>query len=227
MPMDKRERATAFTLVELLVVIGIIAILIGILLPTLRKAHMAAQRAQCQSNVRQLFIGVSLYCDNNHDWYPTVAFWANGAGYVQYPDDWLHWAANRNFDDSPIGKYLNLRGAQLKSLLRCPADAFEARRAAPGISSGQGPYIYSYGMNVGVGVNVKPPASWRTKRVQWRHPAEKILITECLSPSCAVWEWNAALARSHGQSRSRKTGVVTGVNASIHRGAIAHLAQTG
>src|SRR5437763_330533 len=66
-------RRCGFTLVELLVVIGIIALLIGILLPVIRRSRMAAQRTQCQSNVRQLCIGVQNYANENHDWYPTCA----------------------------------------------------------------------------------------------------------------------------------------------------------
>jgi prepilin-type N-terminal cleavage/methylation domain-containing protein/prepilin-type processing-associated H-X9-DG protein len=62
MPAYKRA---AFTLVELLVVIGIIAVLISILLPTLAKARQAANRAACLSNLRQIGQMFNIYAAEN------------------------------------------------------------------------------------------------------------------------------------------------------------------
>jgi prepilin-type processing-associated H-X9-DG protein/prepilin-type N-terminal cleavage/methylation domain-containing protein len=61
----RRRCRAAFTLVELLVVIGIIALLVGILLPTLNRARKASRTTACLSNVRQLTISFTIYIQEN------------------------------------------------------------------------------------------------------------------------------------------------------------------
>ena len=69
---DTGQPNQAFTLVELIVVIGIIALLSAILLPTLAVARNKARDIHCKNNLRQLGIVVRLYADENNERYPRI-----------------------------------------------------------------------------------------------------------------------------------------------------------
>jgi prepilin-type N-terminal cleavage/methylation domain-containing protein/prepilin-type processing-associated H-X9-DG protein len=126
-----RVRPAAFTLVELLVVIGIIALLLSILLPALNRAREAARDVQCMSNVRQLCYALVNYATEHSGRFPpnVQLIPAPPAGQP---------TVNYWYDEDRLGRYLP-KGTQPSltsanptiggGVFICPSDIGNAQRS--------------------------------------------------------------------------------------------------
>jgi prepilin-type N-terminal cleavage/methylation domain-containing protein/prepilin-type processing-associated H-X9-DG protein len=102
----ERKKRWAFTLIELLIVIAIIAILASILLPVLASARLRAQQVNCISNIKQLAEASMIYYDENNTWVGPIN--TNNPNLSQ--GDWM---------GAMVGDYRNT------NVLYCPAAPFQ------------------------------------------------------------------------------------------------------
>ncbi len=128
------RRPSAFTLIELLIAIGVVALLAAILFPMMRRAREQANQTACLSNLHQVGVAFTLYASANLEHFPKSAA-------IHAPDaaDWIYWQAGRDLNQSRIVPYMSPFS---QKSLRCPSDSFEAHRY-----HGDGGYYYSYSMN--------------------------------------------------------------------------------
>lgn len=138
-----------FTLVELLVVIGIIALLLGMLLPALNKARQASHTANCLSNMRSMQVAHWMYITDNNGWLIQAGLGHEHSHEHGHEHD--HGHEDDDHDDSHssegsawINTLAQYYGSQL--LHRCPAD--HSPHWPDGSELGHGGYRRtSYGIN--------------------------------------------------------------------------------
>jgi prepilin-type N-terminal cleavage/methylation domain-containing protein/prepilin-type processing-associated H-X9-DG protein len=173
----------AFTLVELLVVIGIIAVLVSILLPSLNRARESAKQVKCLNNLRSIAQATLMYCNDNLNCVPTSA-----EGPPQVREDWVYWqppGSGLPYDDlnqSALAKYLGSGRTVDRQILTCPSDRTDEHRVTYGTRP---PYPFSYSVNGFVMADNSRNRRKASDRPPGRDYYRK--ITQCKNPSSKIW----------------------------------------
>lgn len=193
------KKARGFTLVELLVVIGIIALLIGILLPALQKARDQANTVACESNMRQFYQLWVMYADDyQQSVLPCYFQQENNAGNGSSEIDWWQYQLLGNELQRAGTKYTTATGLNgensnnviiLTGILRCPS---AEHSGDPGVNqyiansnwdgAYFGDYLYNYFMGVrkfNTGVQFTFASNPKVSQV----PGNVILMTESVKPN--------------------------------------------
>ncbi len=131
----------AFTLMELLVTLAVIAILAALLLSGLSAAKQKGQGISCMNNGRQLGLALHMYGDDYNGWLPPNPDWATNnmwvRGEMENPND----AVNTSFlTDSKLAPFI---GGSVINIFKCPGDSSR--------------HVRSYSMSQAVGTKPTPP----------------------------------------------------------------------
>jgi prepilin-type processing-associated H-X9-DG protein len=139
----QHQPAGAFTLLELLAVLGTLAVLALMMLPVLAGTKTDTRRLQCQANLKQLLVGFQLFTEDHNNMFPPAG-WAGSV----FPNSMLTWDSWINHYIGGNGTDANLAVGALTSspsILVCPSDTF------PKVSwvGGNNPFLSlrSYAMN--------------------------------------------------------------------------------
>ena len=192
---DRGGKKYGFTLVELLVVIGIVALLLSILLPSLRKARSVAVRLVCSHNLKQIDLAFAFYLDDHDDVYPCAQDPVSTE-----PAYWL-WMGRgwRSFVGPYFGGAID---ANHPSVLYCPHDRtskekYESTSYAYSMAFYHSPEQID-AMSSPADTYSNPQPSIRQRSMDVAKPSGKILIGEWLSNHAPVeadsgwWCWEGA-----------------------------------
>lgn len=187
--MSRDQSNRAFTLIELLVVIAIISVLAAILFPVFARARENARRTSCQSNLKQIGLGIFMYNQDYDEKLPPVAILGEANKALATPTNPIGWA-------DAIQPYI-----KSTQLYQCPSEPNSAGIGAEG-SPFEG--VISPAVNGYVDYMINSVAAGESV-ARLEYPSQTVLLVEAGGPSSKP-SFNSNGQRTHTWADRGTTG---------------------
>lgn len=200
---SRKSSSKAFTLIEMLIVVAIIAILASLLLPVLQNAQQSAQTIVCTNNLKNVSMASTMYCEDNSGTFCEINYlggWEPNHYWMTYLSSYLN--NGMTINTTP--------GWDSMNVYKCPTHT--DRLKSFGIAG-----AVTFAMSYATGRNLTYPDRWR-KIQQFKYPSSSILFSEAgfNSSTCACKLDPFWLERSAYESPYNTGGSYIG---GVHKGA--------